>query len=269
MIIACPRCETTFSLPDELYKPGKKARCSNCGFVFAMPDTPGGTTQAPTSTVIGESAQPVASAPKQEPPVASKSRKLRIASIIVTVPLVLLLFYGAYLIVSAYLFTPENPDDPSTSGKTASQSANGTMSAKEALVNSIALDEIRQFLIENMEIGKVMVIQGFAVNNSDKNKSLIAIEARVLDENNNVLAKEKQLCGVPLTLYQLQQMSEKSLKDSLTNRTTILVNNTNVPSGGRVPFVVIFPNPPESMRTFEVRVVDVEDASENSPETPS
>ncbi|MDR2800397.1 MAG: zinc-ribbon domain-containing protein, partial [Desulfovibrio sp.] len=40
MIIVCPRCETTFSLPDELYRPGRKSRCSQCGHVFVMPYLP-------------------------------------------------------------------------------------------------------------------------------------------------------------------------------------------------------------------------------------
>ncbi len=37
MIISCPNCETKFELPDDKYRPGRKARCSNCGFVFALP----------------------------------------------------------------------------------------------------------------------------------------------------------------------------------------------------------------------------------------
>lgn len=37
MIVTCPNCETQFNLADELYVPGRKARCSVCSFVFILP----------------------------------------------------------------------------------------------------------------------------------------------------------------------------------------------------------------------------------------
>ena len=40
MIVTCPNCETKFEIPDDKYRPGRKARCSNCGFVFPLPDFP-------------------------------------------------------------------------------------------------------------------------------------------------------------------------------------------------------------------------------------
>ena len=265
MIISCPRCDTSFSLPEDLYKPGKKARCSNCGFVFAMPEM---QPQEPEESVIAGVVEVSAPASGQdESPAVSKSNKLRMASILVTIPLVLLLLYGGYLIVDAYLLqSGQNVGTSGSTGDATSKSSFDPQSAHEQLVSSITLDEIRQFLADNMEIGKLMVIQGYAVNNSESNKDYISIEARVLDENNNVLAKVQQLCGVPLSLFQIQSLSEQALQESLNNRTTILVNNTNVAPGGKVPFVVIFPNPPESMRTFEVQVVDVRESVE-SPES--
>jgi predicted Zn finger-like uncharacterized protein len=36
VLVACPACDTNFSLRDELFKPGRKARCSNCGHVFSL-----------------------------------------------------------------------------------------------------------------------------------------------------------------------------------------------------------------------------------------
>lgn len=40
MLVTCPNCQTTFNIPDAAYKPGRKARCSNCGFVFLLPELP-------------------------------------------------------------------------------------------------------------------------------------------------------------------------------------------------------------------------------------
>lgn len=263
MIITCPRCDTSFSLPDELYKPGKKARCSNCGFVFAMPDAPEQSYQPEPSSIVGESAPSAAS---EESPKPAKSGLLRLVSILVTIPLVLLLIYGAYLVLNAYMFQPGSTSS-SPAGGNGTTAAAGPLSGQDQLVNNISLEEIRQFLVDNMEIGKLMVIQGYAVNNSEVFTDYISIEARVLDGNNKVLAKVQQICGVPLSLFQIQSLPEKALQESLNNRTTILVNNTNIAPNGRVPFVVVFPNPPESMRTFEVQVVDVRESpkSESRP----
>lgn len=38
MIVACPRCDTRFDIPDDKYRPGRKARCSHCGNVFPLPE---------------------------------------------------------------------------------------------------------------------------------------------------------------------------------------------------------------------------------------
>jgi predicted Zn finger-like uncharacterized protein len=38
MIVTCPQCRTKFDIPDDKYRPGRKARCSNCGKVFALPE---------------------------------------------------------------------------------------------------------------------------------------------------------------------------------------------------------------------------------------
>lgn len=55
MIVTCPSCETKFEIPDDKYRPGRKARCSNCGNVFVLPD-------------MAEDVPPVVPASAPEPP---------------------------------------------------------------------------------------------------------------------------------------------------------------------------------------------------------
>lgn len=251
MFITCPKCETTFSLPDDLYAPGKKARCSQCGNVFAMQAEPEASPDPEQG--IGEVAPPVErSAPKTR-------RKLLPALVsLVAAILLVLLGYGGYLIYNAVTAPPDLTAEQATGN--AESVPSPETDAYERLINSISLDEIRQFLVDNVAVGKLMVIQGLAVNVSDTSKDYITVEARILDGNNRVLARAQQICGVPLTLFQLQSLSEVELKEALDNRITILTNNTNIPPGGKVPFVIVFPSPPASMRTFEVRVIDAQDS---------
>ncbi len=265
MIITCPRCETSFSLPEELYKPGKKARCSNCGFIFPMPAQ--GRAQP-----SGEPAQNSAAIPSIEAKAPALKKKRPYLFALLAIPLLALLAYGAYLMTNSFSSFPfSGPGQKSGTSSEPAQTVEGKkppadpvkeaqQTEQERLINSITLEEIRQFLVDNSEMGKLMVIQGFAVNKGEKNRDYISVEVRILDSENKVLASAQQICGVPLTLFQLQTLSEKDLRETLANRTTILVNNTNVPPGGKVPFVVVFPNPTDSMRTFEVQVVGVRES---------
>ena len=259
MLIACPRCETTFSLPDELYRPGKKARCSQCALVFPMPEA---TPQQRTFGAEPAAEKPGGSSDSGASAFFKKHFKIFVAAAVLA--LLLFLGYGGYLIYSSLSSGAGSSVAEQAAGPAPAEDGQSPQDAEQAeyqrLVNSISLDKIRQFLVDNTRIGKIMVIQGVAVNISDSNKDYIGIEARILDANNRVLAKVEQLCGVPMTLFQLQSLSEAEIAETLQNRISILTNNTNVGPGMEVPFVVVFPKPPEQMRTFEVRVIGVSES---------
>ena len=261
MLIVCPRCETTFSLPDALFKPGKKARCSNCGQVFPMsaPDGPPKTEPPAPDPAPKVAAVPKTAAAKV--PFLVKYRKLLAGS--AALFLLLFLGYGAWLIVGSFTGGSNGTETPPVAEKQVGPDAQAQADAQADKRNdSVSLDEIRQFQVDNTQIGKLMVIQGMAVNTSDSNKDFIAVEARILDANGHTLGEPvQQLCGVPLTLFQLQSLSAEELKTMLSNRITILTYNTNIPPGGKVPFVVVFPSPPANMKKFEVRVISVQDAA--------
>lgn len=256
MIIVCPRCETTFSLPDDLYKPGKKARCSQCGFVFPMPAPPADNAPAEPAPGFGEIAPPM-ERKKKFPSFGLSKKSLTIGAAVV---LCLLLFYGAWLIASSFLGGKEDPAVEKPAQGQGEPKSVDNQAEYQRLINSISLDEIRQFVVDNHKTGKLMVIQGFAINISDSPKDYVTVEARLLDEQSRVLASRKQLCGPTMNLFQLQNLDDREVKEVLNNRITILTNNTNVQPGMKVPFVVIFPTPPDTVRTFEVRVIDVRDA---------
>jgi predicted Zn finger-like uncharacterized protein len=253
MIIVCPRCETSFSLPDGLYRPGKKARCSQCGNVFPMPAQEAGTVPDDLGHASGDAVVPEIPAVV---PVPFWKKHLSALIAATTVCLLLVLGYGGFLIYRS-LSSP-------SSGSLAASSEKDPHSEKEAeherLISGISLDEVRQFVVDNAAIGRIAVIQGVAVNISQAPKEYIVVEARLMDADKRVLAQVRQLCGVPLTLFQLQSLTAEELKETLNNRISILTNNTNIPPGGRVNFALVFTKVPENMRTFEVRVIDVREA---------
>lgn len=249
MIIACPKCETSFSLPDELYKPGKKARCSQCGNVFPMPVQETEAAEEEFRPASGDALAPAAPAPVSAP--AWKKRlPLLIAS--AGVCLLFVLGYGGFLMYRS--FTATKPAPVAAAPEKPAES-------KAQPIDSVSLDEVRQFMVDNAKIGRIVVIQGVAVNISKTPKEYIVIKARLMDAGQRVLSEVEQVAGVPLTLFQLQYLSEAELKETLGNRIAILTNNTNIPPGGKVSFAVVFTKVPESMRTFDLNVVSVREST--------
>ena len=108
-------------------------------------------------------------------------------------------------------------------------------------------------------MGRGFVIEGKVVNEFPEPKELVTVEAAIYDKDKKTLATKKQLGGVQLSLFQLQVLSEKEMESFLNNKVEILTNNTNVPRGGEVPFMVLFYAPPEGVAEFGVRIVDVKD----------
>lgn len=260
MLITCPRCETTFTLPDELYKPGKKARCSNCHLVFAMPGPDRGAEAAASGETVQQPVTAASATDEKNVPLHQRYRRALAGS--AALFLLLFLGYGAWLVIHS--FNGVSEFFPAKNQHTSAQTGDAPQGDGEHLIKSVSLDEIRQFQVDNDRAGKIMVIQGVAVNISDRPKDFIAVEARILDADGRTLGEPvQQLCGVSLTLFQLQSLSIEELKATLNNRITILTYNTSIPPGGNVPFVVIFPSPPANMKKFEVRVIGVQEAAAN------
>lgn len=58
MIVTCPNCETKFNIDDKLYSPGRKARCSECQFMFILPAVPSDAAPPAPQPVNAAAAQP-------------------------------------------------------------------------------------------------------------------------------------------------------------------------------------------------------------------
>ncbi len=226
MEIKCPNCGSRFNLPDQLAKPGVKLRCSVCKTVFTYePEVP-----------LAEQG------PLPEMPIKKKLPLVKLALIFV---LVLAFAGGGWYYYSL---------------KSAAKQPNEQEIAKQ--VELLTMRNVRQYYVDNEKVGKVFVIEGRVVNEFPQPKELITIEAAIYDKDKKALAVKKQLGGVQLSLFQLQVLSEKEMESFLNNKVEILTNNTNVPRGGEVPFMVLFYAPPEGVAEFGVRIVDARDVSE-------
>lgn len=235
MEVKCPQCSSRFNLPDAAARPGAKLRCAVCKTVFSLP---GGdaSAQAPAPK------QKRKEAPAEPLPELGKKRggrrKLWLAL------LVLLLLCGAGAGAYYYYFFLHKETPPSEADI-----------AKK--VELLTMRNVRQYNVLNEKVGKVFVIEGKVVNEFPEPKELIALEGAIYDKDKKPLAVKKQLAGTQLSLFQLQVLSEKEMEAFLNNKVEILTNNTNVPPGGEVPFMILFYDPPDDVAEFGVKIVDV------------
>jgi len=285
MIVECSNCHSTFNLPDELVpEGGRKVKCSVCDNVFQVkPEGADDADEPKASIAIGDdpgdgmdlSDDDLGSAlddafggddddassdeaveeegelgfdldhlPKKKKAVDKK--KLIIAAAVL---LVLLLAGGGVFLFAPGLIGMGGEKAPETAQ---TETAPADMTEQ---VKNIYLEGIRQYYVDNDKVGRIFVVEGKAVNQFDKAKELIEVEANLYDANNAVLDTVRLKCGNTLSLFQLQVLSKEEIQSALADEAGIGANNVNLQPGGQVPFMIVFFEPAESVSDFNVSVV--------------
>lgn len=239
MEITCPQCDSKFNLPDNLAKPGAKLRCSQCNNVFQIP----GKVAPAADPSAGKAEPPVRSQPLPDMEPRPKSR----SKIWVVLGLAFALAAGA----GTWLWTQWEQTPGAATHEVAKK------------VEKLTMRNVRQYNILNEKAGKVFVIEGKAVNEFPEPKELIELEGAIYDKDKKPLSVKRQLAGTQLSLFQLQVLSEKEMESFLNNKVELLANNTNIPPGGEVPFMILFYDPPDNIAEFGVEIVDVKDVPAN------
>jgi hypothetical protein len=126
-------------------------------------------------------------------------------------------------------------------------------------VEKLTMRNVRQYYVTNEKIGAISVIEGKVSNGFPTPKELIEVEAALYGQDKRPLVSKRQFAGTSLSLFQLQVLGEKELDAFINNKLEVLTNNTNIPPGGEVPFMVLFYNPPSAVTEFGVKIVDVRD----------
>lgn len=238
MEISCPSCSSRFNLPDKLAKPGAKLRCAVCKTVFQLPGAK--EPPPPPPPDMGSMSQKEAS-PQMAAPKKRGGKK------IIWIIISLLIVSG--VCGAGFYYYMQDATQPVSEGEASKK------------VELLTMRNVRQYTLANEKIGKVFVIEGKAVNEFPEPKELIELEAAIYDKNHQPVAVKRQLAGTQLSLFQLQVLSEKEMESFLNNKMEILSNNTNIPPGGEVPFMILFYAPPDDLSEFGVRITDVKDVS--------
>ncbi len=239
MIIICPNCSTRFSLPDEQARPGVRLRCSVCKHVFPLPKGPAAQARPLDDGPLGGAGLGAHVQPEDRLTIPEKKPSHWLRNILLFLLLCVLLGGAGFW----YL-------------KGGSDLLGMLGIQRTGFLKEIALADTRHFPVSNEKIGQLTVIEGQLVNKAREPIERIQVEASLLDRDKRVLVSKRQMAGNTVSLFQLQVGSEAELDQALNNNLGLLSNNTNVAPGGKVPFMVIFSNPPREATEYSVKVVD-------------
>lgn len=293
MLITCTNCGTQFNLDDSLYSPGRKLRCSVCSHIFIMPAVVLGDASEPA--FAGSTAQEPVNSPEQsfeqpdyseaefntasslpdeleihdedETPAkpAAKKKALSKGKKLALLIVALIIIFGA-AVFSLFHFNLFN--------------INSLFEKKETVVvldpveheisginkvKNLQIKDVKQYNVDNTQVGRLIVISGKVRNNFSVPKDMIKIEASLYNAKGAQIAAQQQYAGITLSILQLKILGKDDLVRALTNMVEIYVNNTNIQPGAEVPFTVVFIYPPATMKQFAVRVVDVQDPPSITP----
>lgn len=269
MIVQCPQCETAFAVPDDVYRPGRKARCSQCAHVFRLPEL---DSPPPDDSSLFDEALPSSPAFTSPPPSSEKTGRGKKFHMLLAAAVVICLVgvgFGGYLVYSsvqrAALAQKEKDAAALVEKRRQMREAEAEKrTEQDTLVNSITLVDVRQTVVRNQNLGPLVVIQGYARNDFDTVREFIMVEGRLLDKEGNVLTAGSVYCGVSLTLTQLEILTKDELKNALNDNLSVLANNVDIQPGRQVHFLLVFVGVPPNLYSYEVRPVSAKMVKEGA-----
>ncbi len=251
MIITCPQCNTRYRLDDHLLKEhGGTVRCSRCGHVFDAPPPAADTHPSGAEASLSTEAEERSRAPLRQP----TRRPRRLLLLLLLIVLLAAGYWSFPQLKSRLPFFGEGSQPSSLSRKTGAPLND---------LSQITFTDVRQYLVDNEKIGRLLVIEGKAVNESPVPVEMIKIQSAIFAENGNALQRKSFYCGNTLSLFQLQVLDQAEMESVLESKVGILTNNSNLGPEQEVPFMTVFFNPPESMAEFSLKVIEASPVSQD------
>lgn len=115
----------------------------------------------------------------------------------------------------------------------------------------VDLTDIKQRLVNNLNIGTIRVVQGTASNQSLFPMTRIKIKGEITDAYTVVLRVLEVYCGNLLTDDELATMTEDQIQKELSNPQGSDVSNDRIEPKGQIPFMIVFTRePPGVVKAF-------------------
>ncbi|MBN1832871.1 MAG: zinc-ribbon domain-containing protein [Deltaproteobacteria bacterium] len=276
MIIECENCSSKFSIDETLLKSeGSKVKCSMCKHVFIaypikkMPDEELMTDKAPDQdledTVPLDSAKAdfdlafekalkeaeteesvserIGSEEGAEPftdddeTVSPRKKKGSPKILIFVLSIILLIAIGGALLFLSLRNSSERQEsiDPG--------------------VMRLSFRAVTGSFVESNTEGQLFVIKGMVTNNYPKPRSYILVKGSIQDDKGKTVKTAVAYAGNSFSEKEIREMSSVDLKKGQENQAGDQGTNVNIPSGGTIPFMIIFEKLPENISEFTVEAI--------------
>ena len=243
MVVTCDVCNAKFRLdPERLKGPKNKVRCSRCGHVFAVTQEEEDQVHVDLDDGMGFSTEEAPAPPPPAPSRPSVAKKQRLWNrLLIGAAVVLVLALGGAGIMS---YLGSQSQDKAGSG------------LPETPVIKV-LDSTQAFFLENAHAGQIFVVEGEVENQSAKPVSFIMLEGKLYNTTNRVAITQKCFAGNAMSREELSRLNMTEIQNRMMNREGKTLANVKIPSGKRVPFVLVFHNLPElkALSDYSVEVV--------------
>ncbi len=107
---------------------------------------------------------------------------------------------------------------------------------------------------KNSTIGSIFVITGQIKNDYDHPRSNIQIFAKIYAPGDVLLKKKKVYCGNIIKEDDLKNLTKEEINKKIATQNRTKKSNFKVSPGKTVPFMAVFFNLPDNMKTFSVEV---------------
>jgi len=103
--------------------------------------------------------------------------------------------------------------------------------------------------------GELFVIRGQVQSQYPTPRSHILVKGNILDRNGKVATSRVAYAGNTFTDEELKTLPLEEILQAMENQDGMARQNFNVPSGARIPFMIVFHNLPENLSEFTVEAV--------------
>lgn len=265
MIIQCGKCGTKYRFDEALIGgEGAWVRCTRCRDVFFQ-ENPLGTgekgSEQEEESAGGVRRESLPAEMPESPPEetgAGKAGRLAIPKrILVAVAVVLAVAVGLF-----FWFLPQTGKGmlEALPGWSVVADVLGIGKSKGAAEGGIDFLDVRETFVKNWLIGDIMVIHGNAVNRYSHPVTKIHVKARLLDAQGRFVGETEGYCGNFFTNDDLAKMTKKEIAEKVAAPPGRDIPSSGVAPAGKVPFVLVFLNPPRNAVEYVVEMASASSA---------
>lgn len=262
MIVQCTKCRSKFKFPEsELTGEGVWLRCGSCKNLFFLENPDYTMPEAPEESipeteidfsvdVLEEDSGPDESVEEKRGKLVPALKWIGTAAavLIVTGVVYFVIFpdIGNNLLRQAVQYVPFSKEL-------------GLTGDKAPVVNTgIDFINVKEKFIKNWIVGDMMIIQGTAVNKSNRPASLLKIKAKLLDQSGQFIAESSSYAGDIFTEEELLNLTEQEILSKLAFPGGSEYPNKDIEPEASIPFLIVFIKPPSKASEYIVELENME-----------